>query len=161
MLKLEQIDIDKIPSNAKLCFIGKNKELSSNKVYNDLICYFTTKDIKNEVWGKDWGKKYSCDSTPQINEDNKDEFYLVHITNFYTCENFGIEQYVYQKDYWTTIGEIRPNLTIKMVNSGFGGWLYKSNDLCKCDAEVLGSNTTFIEFMTHFGEYNNFFYKYV
>jgi hypothetical protein len=159
MYKIKEIAINDIPKNAKLCFIGNNEDIK-DKDYKGLICYFTTCDISKDIIGESWGCFYRSFYPPKITKDNMEKFFIVYIKDFLTENQFGVETYTYQKDNWTTLDDIRPNISTKMINSGFGGWLYKGTKGDKCDATSLGSNTTFTKFMKYFKGYNNFFYKY-
>lgn len=159
MYNIKEISINDIPKNAKLCFIGNNEDIK-DKDYKGLICYFTTCDISKDIIGESWGCFYRSFYPPKITKDNMEKFFIVYIKDFLTENQFGVETYTYQKDNWTTLDDIRPNISTKMINSGFGGWLYKGTKGDKCDATSLGSNTTFTKFMKYFKGYNNFFYKY-
>ena len=159
MYNIKEISINDIPKNAKLCFIGNNEDIK-DKDYKGLICYFTTCDISKDIIGESWGCFYRSFYPPKITKDNMGKFFIVYIKDFLTENQFGVETYTYQKDNWTTLDDIRPNISTKMINSGFGGWLYKGTKDDKCDATSLGSNTTFTKFMKYFKGYNNFFYKY-
>ena len=159
MLKIKEISANDVPKNAKLCFVGNNDDIKDAN-YRGLICYFTTCDIREDVTGESWGCFYRSFYPPKITKDNVENFFVVYIKDFLTENQFGVETYTYQKDNWTTLDDIRPNISTKMINSGFGGWLYKGTKGDKCDAISLGSNTTFTKFMKYFKGYNNFFYKY-
>ena len=163
MLKIKEISVNDVPKNAKLCFIGNNEDIK-DKDYKGLICYFTTCDITKDLWGEAWECVYRVFNTPKITKENKDKFFIVYVKDFLSENTFGIEtythRYLYQKDNWYTLEDIRPNLSTKMINSGFGGWLYKSTKGGKCDGKTLDSNTTFTKFMKYFKDYSNFFYIY-
>lgn len=161
MHELNNVDIKDFPKNAKMCFVGYNDDVKDFDKFKDLICYFTTSTISKDVWGDGWDCCYRVKNVPNITNDNKNNFYIVHIKNFLVEEFFGIESYTYQKDNWKTIiDDFRLNITPKMINSGFGGWLYKETSSKKCDAITLGSDTTFSKFMKHFKKYELKFYKY-
>jgi hypothetical protein len=160
MDKMKKIDIVDIPSTAKLCFVGHSKDIANYNEYNDLTFYFTTENIKENVFGKDWSNDYISFNVPHIYEENKDKFFVLHIENFLTEEIFGVETYSFQKDGWITLDYMRLKLTPKMINSGFGGWLLKKTKDNKCNDVIIDSNTNFKTFMRLFKGYDIKFYKY-
>lgn len=160
MDKMKKIDSFDIPSTAKLCFVGHSKDITNYNEYNDLTFYFTTENIKEKVFGEDWKNKYNSFNTPYINDKNKDNFYILHIKNFLSEKIFGVETYSYQKDSWNTLDYMRLNITPKMINSGFGGWLLKETKDNKCNNVIIDSNTNFKTFMRLFKGYDIKFYKY-
>ena len=156
-LKIKNVDINEIPDDAKLCFVGNFPYIDVG--YNDLVCYFTTLDVKREVWGYKWKEKYNKNNLPTI-KGNEDKFFVVHLKDYITDVRDGVEIFSYQRDGWRTVNEMMLSLSTKTINSGFCGWFMKYNSSNKCDYDVITSNTTFNQFIDYFGNYEMDAYGY-
>ena len=95
MNKLKKIDSVDIPSTAKLCFVGHSKDIANYNEYNDLTFYFTTENIKENVFGKDWSDDYISFNVPHIYEENKDKFW------FFGGPMFSRKEEDYIEEHWT------------------------------------------------------------